>query len=205
MADDQPDGQSDRLGPTEGSLRWHLQQVRDSLVATLDGLDEYDRRRPMTPSGTNLLGLVKHLAGIELEYLGLCVGRPPAVELPWVADQAIWESADMWATADESSEELIELYRGAWRHADESIEQLGLSAPATVPWWPEERRDTTLGVLLVRVVSETSQHAGHADILREMIDGRGGGDHDDVGDEQWWLDHVARVQHAADAHRPATS
>ncbi|MDQ3352051.1 MAG: DinB family protein, partial [Actinomycetota bacterium] len=127
MADDQPDGQSDRLGPTEGSLRWHLQHVRESLLATLDSLDEYDRRRPMTPSGTNLLGLVKHLAGIELEYLGVCVGRPPAVELPWVADQSIWESADMWATADESSEELIELYRGAWRHSDESIEQLGLA------------------------------------------------------------------------------
>ena len=56
MADDQ----RDELGPTEGSLRWHLQHVRDSLVGTLDGLDEYDRRRPMTPSATNLLGLVKH-------------------------------------------------------------------------------------------------------------------------------------------------
>jgi len=78
VADDQPDG----LRPTEGSLRWHLQHVREAIVATLDGLDEYDRRRPMTPSGTNLLGLVKHLAGIEMEYLGVCVGRPPAVELP---------------------------------------------------------------------------------------------------------------------------
>ncbi len=205
MADDQPDGQSDRFRPTEGSLRWHLQHVREAIVATLDGLDEYDRRRPMTPSGTNLLGLVKHLAGIELEYLGVCVGRPPAFGGSWDDDEAVSENADMWATADESSDKLIERYRSAWRHSDESIEQLGLAAQAHVPWWPEERRDTTLGVLLVRVVSETSQHAGHADILREMIDGQGGSDHADVGDAQWWSDHVDRVQHAADAHRPATS
>jgi hypothetical protein len=92
------------------------------------------------------------------------------------------------------------LYRAAWQHCDESIDQLGLDAPAHVAWWPEERRETTLGSLLVRVVAETAQHAGHADIVREMIDGHAGSDHDEVGDTAWWARYVERKQ-AAKGHR----
>ncbi|NEE26132.1 DUF664 domain-containing protein, partial [Streptomyces sp. SID7982] len=51
-------------------LRLYLQNARDALLWKLDGLSEYDIRRPLTPTGTNLLGLVKHVAGIELGYLG---------------------------------------------------------------------------------------------------------------------------------------
>ena len=181
-------------------LRRYLQQSRESIVSTLDGLTEYDVRRPITPTATNLLGLVKHLAGIELGYLGECVGRPAPVPLPW-DDESIWDSADMWATAEETRGYVIDFYRTAWQHADESIAQLGLDAPAFVSWWPEERQHTTLGSLLVRVVAETAQHAGHADILREVIDGRPGRDHDDVGAAEWWDQHVQRVQQAADRHR----
>jgi hypothetical protein len=151
----------------------------------------------MTPSATNLLGLVKHLAGIELGYLGDSVGRPSPVRLSWVEDGSIWDGADMWATAEETREDIVGLYRAAWQHSDQSIDQLGLDAPAHVSWWPEERRKTTLGSLLVRVVAETAQHAGHADILREMIDGRAGSDHDELGDAAWWARHVERVQEAA--------
>jgi hypothetical protein len=164
-------------------------------------LSEYDIRRPMTPTATNLLGLVKHLAFIEIGYLGECVGRPSPVRLPWVDDDSIWDGADMWATADETREELVALYRTAWQHADESIDQLGLDAPAEVSWWPEERRTTTLGSLLVRVVAETAQHAGHADIIRELIDGHAGSGHDEAGDAAFWASYVEKVQQAADQHR----
>jgi hypothetical protein len=179
-------------------LRRHLQQGRDGVLRTLEGLSEYDVRRPMTPSGTNLLGLVKHLAGVELGYLGECVGRPGR-RLPW--DGSACECADMWATADESREGLVELYREAWRHADASITELGLGAPASVPWWPAERRATTLGLVLVRVVAETAQHLGHLEILRETIDGLGGRDHDEFGDAEHWARYVARIQDAADRIR----
>jgi hypothetical protein len=182
-------------------LHRYLQQCRESLLGSLDGLSEYDIRRPMTPTGTNLLGLVKHLVGIEFGYLGDCVGRPTPVALPWLDDGSVWDSGDMWAKADESREYLVGLYRQAWRHADESISRLALDAPASVAWWPAERRETTFGSLLVRVVAETGQHAGHADIVRELVDGRAGRDKGDVGDEEWWVKHVARVQEAADAHR----
>jgi hypothetical protein len=181
----------------------YLQEARETVLGSLDDISEYDVRRPMTASGTNLLGLIKHLAGVELAYLGDSVGRPTPVTLPWVEDGSIWEGADMWATATESRDDIVGLYRTAWQHSDASIEELGLDAPASVQWWPEERRATTLGSLLVRVVAETAQHAGHADIAREMIDGRAGSGHDEAGDAAFWAAHVERVQAAANEHGSA--
>lgn len=191
------------VGPgIAADLHRYLQESRESLLGSLDGLDEYSIRRPMTPSATNLLGLVKHVAGVELSYLGDCVGRPASMILPWVEDGSIWDSADMWATADQSRAYVVDLYRSAWAHSDESMATLDLTAPAYVEWWREDRRDTTFGHLLARVVAETAQHAGHADIVRELLDGRGGRDHDDLGDEAWWTGYVEGVQQAADAYRP---
>jgi len=186
-------------------LHRYLQQARDGLVSKLDDLDEFDIRRPMTPSGTNLLGLVKHLTGVELGYLVESAGRPTEIKLPWNEDGSVWESGDMWAKPDESREYLVDLYKSVWRQSDDSIEQLALDAPATVAWWPEERRETTFGHLLVRVVAETAQHAGHADIIRESIDGRGGRDHDDVGNADWWNTYVGKIQTAADTFRATGS
>lgn len=185
---------------TDELLRY-LQQGRDALLRSLDGLGDYDVRRPLTPSGTNLLGLVKHVAGVELAYFGDSLGRPSGERLPWVEDGSIWDSADMWATAEESREDLVALYRRVWAHCDAVVRELPLDAPASVAWWPEERRQTTLGSLLVRCVAEVSQHAGHADVLRESIDGRGGRDHDEMGDDAWWTAYVARIRAAADAYR----
>lgn len=182
-------------------LHRYLQQTRDSVLRSLDGLSEHDIRRPMTPTATNLLGLVKHLVGIEFGYLGDCVGRPAPVRLPWDEDGSVWDSGDMWAKPDETREYIVDLYRQACRHSDESIDELPLDAPASVSWWPEERRATTFGSLLVRVLADTAQHAGHADILREMIDGQAGKDHSAVGDKEWWANYVKKVQEAADQHR----
>ena len=182
-------------------LQHYLQQSRDSLLRALDGVSEYDARRPVVRSGTNLLGLVKHLASMEATYLGDCLDRPTPFHLPWVEDGSIWDSADMWATADQSRGYIVGLYRAARAHSDAAIAELPLESPATVSWWPEERRATTFGHLLTRVVAETAQHAGHADIIREIIDGRGGRDHDDIGNAQWWEDYVGRIQVAADTFR----
>ena len=182
-------------------LHRKLQEGRAGLLSKLDGLSEYDMRRPMTPTGTNLLGLVKHLAGVEYGYLGESFDRPAPESMPWIEDGSIWDGADMWATPDESSEALIGLYQRVCAHADRTIEDLELDAPGSVAHWPEDRRDTTLGVLLIRVVAETAQHAGHADILRELIDGKAGADHDAMSEAEW-RDYLARIQAAADAFRP---
>jgi Protein of unknown function (DUF664) len=179
-------------------LHRSLQASRAVLLSKLDNLSEYDRRRPMTPTGTNLLGLVKHLAGLEYAYLGESFGYPAPESMPWIEDGSIWQGADMWARPDESSDYVTGLYQRACAHADGVIASLSLEAPGSVAHWPEHRRDTTLGVLLILMVAETAQHAGHADIVRELIDGKGGPDQDAV-DEATWREYVADVQTAANA------
>jgi hypothetical protein len=188
------------MAPLKDVLLDKLREARAAVLADLDGLGEYDVRRPMTASGTNLLGLVKHLTGNEHVYLGEAFGRTPPDVLPWVADDSIWQGADMWATSGESREYLLGLYERACAHSDATVAALELDAPGSVPHWPEERRATTLGFLLVRMIEETGHHAGHADICRELIDGRGGSDQDML-DEQGWTDYVAQIQAAADAFR----
>ena len=178
-------------------LHRKLQASRAVMLSKLDDLSEYDLRRPMTPTGTNLLGLVKHLAGLEYGYLGEFLGHPAQETMSWVEDGSIWEGGDMWAKPDESSEYIIGLYRRACAHADRVVAALDLQAPGSVPHWPQDRRATTMGVLLIGMVSETAQHAGHADIVRELIDGKGGPDQDSF-DESTWRAYIAQVQAAAD-------
>jgi hypothetical protein len=117
-------------------------------VWKLDGLSEYDARRPMTPTGTNLLDLVKHVGAVAAGYFGEVFDRP----------------------------------------FDE-------------PWWAEGRRDVTLHRILVHVLGETGRHAGHADIVRELIDGSAGlrGDSADLPeqDDAWWAAYRQRLEDIA--------
>lgn len=154
-------------------LHRYLRTRRAQLLAKLDGLGEYDARRPMTPTGTNLLGLVKHVASVELGYFGEVFGRPSERDVPWLDDGAE-PDADMWATASETRDEIVDLHRFSASHSDATIEELPLDAPGVVPWWPEERKHVTLQQILVHMCAETAQHLGHADILRELIDGSAG-------------------------------
>jgi hypothetical protein len=186
---------------TKLELQRKLQINRDAMVAKLAGLSEYDMRRPMTPTGTSLLGLVKHLADIEYGYLGESFDRPAPETMSWIEDDSIWDGADMWPAPNESSEYLIGLYRRACAHANRTIAELDLATEGSVAHWPPDRRRTTLGVLLIRVLDETAHHLGHADIIRELIDGSAGADHDDFGDAAKWRDYVARIQAAADTFR----
>ena len=181
------------------TLHRALKENRTGLVGKLEGLSELDRRRPMTPTGTNLLGLVKHLAGIEYGYLGDSFGRPRQEPLPWFADGSVWDNGDMWATPEQPTEEILGLYREAWEHSDRTIVELDLDTPGRVPWWPAERAATDLGTLLVRVLVDTARHAGQADVVRELIDGRAGDDHDRQGDAAWWAAYHAWVARAAAA------
>jgi hypothetical protein len=189
--------------------RW-LQQARDALLWKLDGLGEYDIRRPMTPTGTNLLGLVKHVASTEIGYFGDTFGRPFAEQLPWMIDVGDFDvealgpdvlTADFWATADESREYIVGLYRRVWVHSDATIDAVALDAAGHVPWWPSGRQEVTLHRVLVHMVAETHRHAGHADIVREMIDGATGlrSDNDNLPthDQEWWQQHLSALERVA--------
>jgi uncharacterized damage-inducible protein DinB len=184
----------------KADLRRYLQAGREALLWKLDGLSEYDVRRPMVPTGTNLLGLVKHVASVEASYFGATFGRPFGEPMPWFDDDAE-PNADMWATAQESREQIIDLYRRVWTHSDATIDMLALDAIGHVSWWPAERSEVTLHRILVHMVAETDRHAGQADIVRELIDGaaglRAGNDNLAPGDPAWWERYRSQVEQAA--------
>ncbi|MBO0770282.1 MAG: DinB family protein [Actinobacteria bacterium] len=184
----------------KADLQRYLQAAREALLWKLEGLPEYDIRRPLTPTGTNLLGLVKHVASVELGYFGDAFGRPSGEPLPWFEEGAE-PNADMWAAPDESREQITGLYRRAWAHSDATIGELPLDAIGHVPWWPPERNEVTLHRALVHMIDETARHAGHADIVRELIDGkagvRPGADNLPPGDQAWWQEYRSRLEHAA--------
>ena len=97
----------------KADLQHYLQLAREALVWKQDGVSEYDARRPLVPTGTNLLGLIKHTASVEAGYLGPVFGRPFPEPMPWTDDDAE-PNADMWATADESRADIVGLYRRVW-------------------------------------------------------------------------------------------
>jgi hypothetical protein len=178
-------------------LHQRLQRTREVLVWKLDGLSEYDVRRPLTATGTNLLGLVKHAATWEARYFGEVFARPFPDSLPRWQDAD--DDSDLWATADESREQIIDFYERASAYADTTIADLPLDAPGHVPWWSHP--DVTLFGVIVHVLQDTTRHAGHADILREQLDGRTGfaaGRHEPI-DMATREAHVAEIERAARA------
>ncbi|HXW44746.1 MAG TPA: DinB family protein [Streptosporangiaceae bacterium] len=184
-------------------LRSYLQRARDAMLWKLDGLSEYDVRRPLTPTGTNLLGLVKHLAGCEIGYFGTTFGRPLADPPPWTDEELLDREpmTDMWATAGESRDYIVGWYRKAWAHADETFDTLALDATGRVPWWPGERGEVNLHRILVHMIAETHRHAGHADIVREYIDGMAGlgsqASNLPTTDQAWWKEYRSTVEREA--------
>ncbi|CAM5635102.1 hypothetical protein STENM327S_02591 [Streptomyces tendae] len=188
--------------PTEpkADLRFYLQAARDALLWKLDGLSEYDIRRPATPTGTNLLGLVKHAAGVELGYLGDTFGRPSGEPLPWLEDGAGPNVADMWATADESR-----IHRGAVpagvgpRGRDDRRAGAGHGRQGALVAGGQGRGDPA--PCRDPRDREHHRHAGHADILRELTDGAVGMREDNTAvptdDAAWWEAYRDRLEHAA--------
>jgi uncharacterized damage-inducible protein DinB len=156
----------------KADLHRYLQTAREAVLWKLEGLSEYDVRRPLVPTGNNLLGIVKHLTSVEFGYFGDTFGRP-SPDMPSYDFDAD-PNADWIAEPHESREDIIGLYRKVWVHADATIEALPLDAVGHVPWWPKERNEVTLHRILIHMLAETDQHRGHADIVRELIDGAAG-------------------------------
>ena len=185
---------------TKAALQQYLQEGRNAIVWKLEGLSEYDQRRPLTPTGTNLLGLVKHLAGVESEYFGSVFGRPFPEDIAWISPDAR-PNEDMWARPEESGADIVALYRRVWAHADATIAELPLEAAGRVPWWRETSNPVTLARILVHTTAETHRHAGHADIVRELADGSvgltDGNDNMASSDPAWWQAYIEQLESAA--------
>ncbi len=193
----------------KSTLLNYLAREHRTVLWKLQGLSDYDLRRPMTPTGTNLLGVVKHLAMVELGYFGEVFGRTPQVSVPWFAtDEAQMESVpniDMYAAAEQTSDEVVRLYEEAGQNTAATVAALELDAVGQVPWWGDQGR-VTLHRILVHMIDETARHAGHLDIVRELIDG-GAGHRDNSSnlpddDAGFWPGYLATLQSVADGFRP---
>ena len=162
----------------KAALQHYLQGARDAIVWKLDGLGERDLRLPRTPTGTNLLGIVRHVANVEIGYFGPTFARewPDPAHPLFVSDEAADADpqADWWVPADVPAAEVVAFYRDVQAFSDTTIADLPLDSRGAVPWWPAEHRDVSLARVLVHVISDTTRHAGHADVLREGIDGAAG-------------------------------
>ncbi|WP_327367027.1 DinB family protein [Streptomyces sp. NBC_01217] len=183
------------------NLHGRLRRDREALLWKLDGLSEYDARRPLTVTGTNLLGLVKHVATVEARYFGEVFDRPSPEPLSRWQDS---DDSDQWATEDETRDQIIGFYRRTWEHSDATINELPLDAPGHVPWWPEPHPNTNLFAVMTHVLSETVRHTGHADILREGLDGRTGmrPEHEKPIDEEARAAYCAKIEQAARSAAP---
>ncbi|HET8602298.1 MAG TPA: DinB family protein [Marmoricola sp.] len=192
---------SDRTDP-KTALHHYLQSEREALLWKLAGLDERALRMPRTPTGTNLVGIVKHMANVEIGYFGDTFGREWPSPEERISEEAFAAEpqADWYATESETCAGIVDLYRRVWRFADETVEQLPLEAPGRVPWWPEERSHVTLGRILVHVLDDLARHVGQADILRELVDGAAGvrPGNTDLPAGQDWPAYVARLTDLAE-------
>jgi hypothetical protein len=184
------------------TLKQYLQRQRDALVWKVEGLTERQARWPLTPTGTNLLGIVKHVAGVEYGYFGEVFGRPATD--PLLADfDTAEDNDDFWAKSDESIADIVAFYRRAWAHADATIDALSLETEGFVPWWPADKQRPTLHRVLVHHLQELARHAGQADIVRELTDRSVGitpklsnlPDHD----EAWWAAYTAKLRGIAES------
>lgn len=183
-------------------LHQKLRAAREALVWKLDGLSEYDIRRPLTATGTNLLGLVKHNAISDARYFGDVFDRSFPERLPRWDDPAA-DFVDHWVTEHETREEIVGLYRRVWIHSDATIEALDLGDRGYVPWWQEEV--PLFNVMAARLV-DAVRHAGHADILRESLDGAVGVDASGLPlhgrDSSFWKARRVLIDDAARAADP---
>jgi len=197
MADQGIDGGTSPPPATERALlHTHLEDARDALIWKVEGLAEDERRRPMTPTGTNLIGLIKHMTWIEGWYLCEFFGRErPRLDWEWELDAEWGHHSHMYAKPEETSEDLIADYRATIAAANRAIEDLGLDA--TGKHWSGET--VSLRSMVLAVLVDTARHAGHCDIIREMIDGVTGDRTSPSGfygtaDEDYRSAYLARVR-----------
>jgi uncharacterized damage-inducible protein DinB len=157
-----PDQKPPRLvGGERETLGALLQFQRDSLVRKVVGIDDDAARRPLVDSGTSLLWLIKHVAHAETIWI---VDRFAGEDVLVVTDDTV-QPTDTLTSA-------VEAYRATWARVDaivsststleEPCRRMGEGAPVNLRW------------VLMHLLEETARHAGHADILRELIDGSTG-------------------------------
>jgi uncharacterized damage-inducible protein DinB len=153
-------------GGEKESLHVSLNRHRDVVLWKLDGLTDEQLRRQVVPSGTSLLGLVKHLAAVEYSWFCQTFGRETE-PLPFVDDDP---DADLRVEPHESTADVLSFYARARAASDQVIDDHDVEDLGTA-WFGDP---VSLRWVLIHIVEETARHAGHMDIVRELIDGATG-------------------------------
>jgi uncharacterized damage-inducible protein DinB len=152
----------DLVGSERDVLVHYMNKMRDAVVRTSEGLTDEQQRAPGTPSGTNLLGIVWHLTGVEDHWFGrVFLGEDP--------DRDRDTSMDVPAAA--TRDVVVAAYRAACARSDEIVRTCpDLSHLAAIEN-PGEVGVDSLRRIVAHMIEETARHAGQADILRELLDG----------------------------------
>ena len=162
-------GDIDRIADERDALSQQLDFQRATLLGKLDGLDEEQLRRPMTPSGLSLLGLVKHLAATEHGwFLNRYAGLPDPS--PFGDDPDDDPDDDFRIAPDETADGIVAAYLRTCQRARELIDGGDLDAVVRLPGGAS----VNLRAIVLHMIQETARHDGHADIMREELDGTTG-------------------------------
>lgn len=145
------------LADERTTLVAYLDYLRESIVLKLEGVDDDDARRPLVPSGTSLQRLVDHLIDVDQYWFHLVLAGEPDID--FVGD-----------TPSPSPAAAVARYRAVTARSNELVERCSdMEQPSAKETF--DGRRPTLRWILVHMVEETGRHAGHADIIRELIDG----------------------------------
>lgn len=169
--------QSDELDQERRDLLQTLRTHRELLIGTARGLSEEQARARSTVSELSVGGLIKHVSATEEQWAAFITDGAAAFglsdDVPQEEQYAAW--ADGFSLTDEDTlEGVIAEYRQVAERTDALVATVDLDAGHELPeapWFtPGEVRSARRSLL--HIVAETSQHAGHADIVREAIDGQ---------------------------------
>ena len=155
-----------KTGSERQLLIEYLDWYRDTIIRKMEGASDETLRAKIVPSHTTLLGIVKHLAWVEvwwfqIVFAGKDIAYPGSKSDP---------DADWRIEPHETTEDIVTLYRGACDENRAIVDATDdLDARSAKEGFPHSLRRT-----MIHMIEETARHAGHADILRELIDGQTG-------------------------------
>ncbi len=152
-------------GPEHAMLEAFLDYHRATLLQKVAGVSDADLRRRLVPSLTTLLGLVKHLAYVERSWFQIAFAGED-LPVPWTEQDP---DPDFRIEPDETTESILAFYR------EQVARSRAIAATATLDEQAKgPGRECTLRWIMLHMIEETARHNGHADILRELIDGATG-------------------------------
>jgi uncharacterized damage-inducible protein DinB len=152
------------------TLEAFLDYYRAAMVAKVRGLSQEDASRRLVPSATTLAGLIKHLIRVEVSWFQHRLAQIPSEELPalrWIDDEL---DGDFKVASNETMESLIADYEAQCEQSRQTAARFQLDNVVPHPYIGK----VSMRWIYVHMIEETARHAGHADILREQIDGTTG-------------------------------